>query len=207
MQAIDLTEHPERGGLLAQAGFLIVTSNPTRTSPVKRGLFVLDNLLDTPAPGAPPDVPPLEAAAKDKGPMTMREMMEEHRKNPDCRGCHQRMDPIGLGLENFDALGRYRATEQGKPIDTAGRLITGETFSDVAELKRVLADQRRDDFYRCLAGKFLTYALGRGMEYYDAVTIDQLVARMKTKDGSLKELLIGIIESAPFQKRRGGDAR
>jgi hypothetical protein len=207
MQAIDLTEHPERGGLLAQAGFLIVTSNPTRTSPVKRGLFVLDNLLDTPAPGAPPDVPPLEAAAKDKGPMTMREMMEEHRKNPDCRGCHQRMDPIGLGLENFDALGRYRATEQGKPIDTAGRLITGETFSDVAELKRVLADQRRDDFYRCLAGKFLTYALGRGMEYYDAVTIDQLVARMKTRDGSLKELLIGIIESAPFQKRRGGDAR
>ena len=105
-------------------------------------------------------------------PPTMREMMEIHRKNPDCRGCHARMDPIGLGLENFNALGQFRASEHGKPIDTGGQLLTGEKFSDVAELKEILATKRREDFYRCLSEKLLTYAIGRGVEYYDATTID-----------------------------------
>jgi hypothetical protein len=203
---VDLTEHPERGGVLTQGSYLIVSSNPTRTSPVKRGLFVLDNLLGTPAPPAPPNVPELEEVAEGAGEqLTMREMMKVHRDNPDCRGCHARMDPIGLGLENFDALGRFRKEEHGKPIDAGGVLLTGEKFTNVAELKEILATSRRDDFYRCLSEKLLTYAIGRGVEYYDATTIDSLVERLKSHDGQLDELIMGIIESAPFQKRRGSE--
>ena len=203
---VDLTEHPERGGLLTQGTFLIVTSNPTRTSPVKRGLFVLENLLGTPPPPAPPDVPvlPVDGAAK-SGKLTMREMMEIHRKDPDCSGCHARMDPIGLGLENFDALGRFRATENGKPIDTGGRLITGEKFSNVAALKDILAGQRKKDFYRTISEKLLTYAIGRGVEYYDSTTIQQLVDHLEKNDGKLVELIHAITVSAPFQKRRGDE--
>lgn len=201
---VDLTEHPERGGLLTHGSFLMVTSNPTRTSPVKRGLFVLDNLLGTPAPPAPPNVPELEeAAAHGKASPTMREMMEIHRKNPDCRGCHARMDPIGLGLENFNALGQFRAKEHGKSIDTAGKLVTGEDFTNVATLKEIIAGKRKQDFYRCLSEKLLTYAIGRGVEYYDSTTIDQLTQRLEKNQGKLRELVHGIVESAPFQQRRG----
>lgn len=205
LRAIDLTEHPERGGLLTQGTFLIVSSNPTRTSPVKRGLFVLENLLGTPPPPAPPDVPDLTEAAKKGTNPTMREMMEIHRANPDCRGCHARMDPIGLGLENFDALGRFRKTESGKPIDTAGVLVTGEKFADVATLKAILAEKRRPDFYRTVAEKLLTYAIGRGVEYYDSTTINQLTAHMEKNDGKLIELIHAITTSAPFQSRRGDE--
>ncbi len=203
---VDLSQHPERGGILTQGTFLIVTSNPDRTSPVKRGLFVLDNLLGTPAPPAPPDVPELEDAADPaiKNP-TMREMMEIHRKNPDCRGCHARMDPLGLALENFNALGQFRLEEHGKRIDASGQLLTGEKFSNISVLKKILATERRQDFYRCLSEKLLTYAIGRGMEYYDATTIDILVNRMEKNGGNLRELIHGIVESAPFQKRRGDD--
>lgn len=205
-QPVDLTEHPHRGGILTQGSFLLVTSNPTRTSPVKRGLFVLDNLLGTPAPPAPPDVPELEDAAKEGGGTpTMREMMEIHRKNPDCRGCHARMDPIGLGLENFNALGQYRAADHGKPIDAGGVLLTGEKFAGVAALKVALANGRKQDFYRCLSEKLLTYAIGRGIEYYDSTTINLLVERLEKSDGKLRELVYGIVESAPFQQRRGDD--
>jgi hypothetical protein len=202
---VDLHQYPQRGGLLGQGTFLVVTSNPTRTSPVKRGLFVLDNFLGTPAPPAPPNIPELEEAAhgSDK-PLSMRQMMEVHREKPICASCHQRMDPIGLGLENFNAIGQFRTKEEGIEIDSAGVLMTGEKFNDIASLKKVLANQRRDDFYRCLSEKILTYAIGRGPEYFDAVTIDFLVNRMKSNKGSLKELVVAIIESAPFQKRRGG---
>ena len=205
LRAVDLTEHPERGGLLTQGTFLIVSSNPTRTSPVKRGLFVLESLLGTPPPPAPPDVPELTEAAKKGTNPTMREMMEIHRANPDCRGCHARMDPIGLGLENFDALGRFRKTESGKPIDTAGVLVTGEKFADVATLKAILAEKRRPDFYRTVSEKLLTYAIGRGVEYYDSTTINQLTAHMEKNDGKLIELIHAITTSAPFQSRRGDE--
>jgi hypothetical protein len=202
---VDLTEHPERGGLLTQGTFLMVTSNPTRTSAVKRGLFVLDNLLGTPPPPAPPNVPALEDTGSVKKDPTMREMMEIHRKNPDCRGCHARMDPIGLGLENFNALGQFRTQENGKPIDTAGQLVTGEKFNNVAALKDLLASKRKQDFYRCISEKLLTYAIGRGVEYYDSTTISLLTERMEKNNGQLRELILGIVESAPFQKRRGDD--
>lgn len=205
-QPVDLTEHPERGGLLTQGTFLMVTSNASRTSPVKRGLFVLDNLLGTPAPPAPPNVPKLEDAADPaKATPTMREMMEIHRKNPECRSCHSRMDPIGLGLENFNALGQFRSQEHGKPIDAGGKLLTGEQFADVAALKDIIAVGRKKDFYRCLSEKLLTYAIGRGVEYYDSTTIDQLIGRLEKNDGKLRELIQGIVESAPFQNRRGDE--
>jgi hypothetical protein len=135
----------------------------------------------------------------------MREMMEIHRRKPDCRGCHARMDPIGLGLENFNALGQFRTQEHGKPIDTSGKLLTGETFTDVAGLKEILAGKRKQDFYRCLSEKLLTYAIGRGVEYYDSTTINLLTDRLEKNQGKLRALIQGIVESAPFQKRRGDD--
>ncbi len=203
-RAVDLTEHPERGGVLTHGSVLMVTSNPTRTSAVKRGMFVLDNLLGSPPPPAPPNVPALEdAAVPGKANPTQREMMEIHRRNPECRGCHARMDPIGLGLENFNALGQFRRDENGRPIDTAGKLVTGEKFADVATLKRILAGSRTKDFHRCLAEKLLTYAIGRGVEIHDSTTIELLAERMEKNGGSLRELIHGIVESAPFQKRRG----
>jgi hypothetical protein len=207
LQPVDLTEHPERGGLLTQGTFLVVTSNPTRTSPVKRGLFVLDNLLGTPPPPPPPNVPELSESEKPgkTGKPTMREMMVIHREDPDCKGCHARMDPIGLGLENFDALGRFRKMENGKPIDTRGELITGEKFSNVAALKDILADKRRQDLYRTVSEKLLTYAIGRGVEYYDSVTINRLVGHLEKHDGKLVELIHAITTSAPFQMRRGDE--
>jgi hypothetical protein len=204
MRRVTLKSGSKRGSVLTHASFLVVTSNPTRTSPVKRGLFVLENLLGTPAPPAPPNVPTLEEAKKGGSrSMTMREAMVLHREKPLCASCHARMDPIGLGLENFNALGQWRDQENGKPIDTAGQLITGEKFNNVAELSKILATSRRMDFYRCLAEKLLTYALGRGPEYFDSPTIDHLAEKLDRDGGRLKILLYGIVESAPFQKRRG----
>jgi hypothetical protein len=205
MRKASLPKGGPRGGVLTQASVLMVTSNPTRTSPVKRGLFVLDNFLGAPSPPPPPDleIPNLdEAAEKAKGEPTMRELMAKHRSMPLCASCHARMDPIGLGLENFNALGMYRDKEHGQPIDTAGKLITGESFTNIRELKSILKDSRRRDFYFCLTEKFLTYALGRGPEYYDVETIDRIVEQLERDQGRFSTLLTGVIESAPFQKRR-----
>jgi hypothetical protein len=204
MRRVNLPEGSPRGGILTQGTVLAVTSNPTRTSPVKRGMFILENILGTPPPPPPPDIPELEEAErefKDREP-TMREMMEAHRKNPLCHSCHARMDPLGLALENFNALGLWRETERKQPIDTSGKLITGEAFEGIQDLKRILANERRVDFYRCLAEKLLTYALGRGLEYHDVHSVDQIVARLQAEEGRSSALLMGVIESAPFQRRR-----
>jgi hypothetical protein len=190
--------------VLTQGTVLVVTSNPTRTSPVKRGLFVLDNILGTPVPPAPPSVPALEEsekAFKDHEP-TLREVLEIHRRKPLCNACHARMDPLGLALENFNALGRYREKERGQPLDTGGTLVTGERFDGVRGLKRVLQEKHRDDFYRCLTEKVMTYALGRGLEPTDVESVDRVVARLNREGGRFSALLAGVIESAPFQKRR-----
>lgn len=196
-----------RGGILGQGTFLIVTSQSTRTSPVNRGLFVLDNILGTPAPPAPPDVPELEEVAKefDRN-ATMRQLMEVHREKPLCASCHERMDPIGLALENFNAIGQWRDREDGKEIDSAGKLVTGEAFSNVMELKKILTTSRKEDFYRCLTEKLLTYALGRGVEYYDAPSVEAIIAQTVKQGGGLKDLVYAITESVPFQKRRGDRA-
>jgi hypothetical protein len=204
MRRVSLPETSARGGVLTHGSMLIVTSNPTRTSPVKRGLFVLENILGIPPPPPPPDVPDLEEAAKefkDREP-TLREMLELHRGKPLCSSCHNRMDPIGLALENFNALGMWRETERRQPIDVKGKLITGETFNGINELKHILVNERRLDYYRCLTEKLLTYALGRGLEDYDVHTVDQIVERLDADKGRFSALLVGVIESSAFQKRR-----
>ncbi|MSU23997.1 MAG: DUF1592 domain-containing protein [Opitutus sp.] len=204
LRRVTLPADSPRGGVLTQGTMLTVTSNPTRTSPVKRGLFILENILGTPPPPPPPDVPALEEAKKDfKGrEPTLREMLSVHRSNKLCASCHARMDPIGFALENFTALGTWRDTEARQPIDATGKLVTGETFSDVRELKRVLTHERRLDYYRCLTEKLFTYALGRGVGPRDLGTIDQIVDQLDQEHGRFGALLTGIIESPAFQMQR-----
>jgi mono/diheme cytochrome c family protein len=205
MRMVEVEPSSHRGGLLTHASFLAVTSNPTRTSPVKRGLFILANLLGTPSPPPPPDIPPLEAVAGRDAKRNMREMMELHRQDALCASCHARMDPLGLALERYDAVGRWR---EDADVDTAGRLVTGETFADARELAELIAGPRRRDFHRCLAEKLLTYALGRGVEYFDAPAVDKMVDDAEKNGGGLATLVKGVCRSVPFTMRRadaGGD--
>jgi len=201
MRLVSLAPGSHRGGLLTHASFLAVTSNPTRTSPVKRGLFILDNLLGTPAPPPPPGVPPLEAAARSDRRPTMREMMELHRRDALCASCHDRMDPLGLALEGYNALGQWRGHE-ADDIDTSGRLVTGETFADARELAEVIAGPRRRDFHRCLAEKLLTYAIGRGLEYFDGPAVDTIVMEMERDGGGLRAVVQAVCRSVPFRMMR-----
>ena len=204
MRKVILPPGNPRGGVLTQGSALFVTSNPDRTSPVKRGLFVLANFLGTPPPPPPANVPALEASEEDfKGhDPVLRDVLKLHRENPACASCHNRMDPIGLAFENFNALGMWRDTERKQPIVAQGNLITGETFESVSELKRILVGDHRQEFYATLTRKLLTYASGRGTEYYDVETIDGIVKRLNASDGQFSAMLMGVVESAPFQKMR-----
>lgn len=206
LRLVTLPPDSPRGGVLTMGEVLAVTSNPTRTSPVKRGLFILDNIMGMPPPPPPPNVPVLEDAAKqiDGREPTLRELLELHRNKPLCSSCHARMDPLGLALENFNALGMWREKERGQPVDAAGQLFTGEPFANVRELKHLLAYNHRQEFYRCLTAKLLTYAIGRGLDYHDVETVDEIVAQLDKQNGRFSALLMGVIESAPFQKRREG---
>jgi hypothetical protein len=191
-----------RGGVLTHASILTLTSNPTRTSPVKRGKWVLENILGTPPPPPPPDVPELDG---EKGTVvngSLRQRMEAHRKNPSCASCHQRMDPIGFGLENFDGVGRWRTMDDKHPIEPAGELPDGSKFAGPADLRKILLG-KADLFRRCLSEKLLTYALGRGLEYYDKCVVDDLEKALKTNGDRFSALVAGIVKSDPFHKRRG----
>ena len=201
---VSLAPGSPRGGILTQGTILAYTSNPTRTSPVKRGVFILENILGTPPAAPPPNIPALEdvASGKDIEAMSLRETLALHREDALCRSCHNRMDPLGLALENFNAMGIWRDAELNQAIETDGVLITGESFSSIQEMKRILANERIIDFYYCFSEKLLTYALGRGVEYYDTATIDELVETLKQSEGSPSALLAAIVHSAPFQKRR-----
>jgi len=201
---VQLPPGSPRGGILTQGTILAFTSNPTRTSPVKRGVFILENILGTPPAPPPPDIPALEdAASKEQlAAMSLRETLALHREEPLCSSCHNRMDPLGLALENFNAMGMWRDQELEMPIDSEGVLITGERFSNIQEMKHILATERKRDFYYCISEKLLTYALGRGTEYYDTETIDYLVNELEKNEGRPSALLMAIVKSAPFQKRR-----
>ena len=195
------------GGILGHGSFLTLTSNPTRTSPVKRGKFVLENILGTPPPPAPPDVPDLNDAKRTELKGTLRQRMEQHRVDPTCAGCHARMDPIGFGLENFDGIGAWRERDGDAPVDSSGELVSGEKFKNSAELRQILLTKKRADFLRCLTEKMLTYALGRGIEYYDRPTVEKIAAALE-KDPKFSTLIIEVVKSVPFQMRRGeGDHR
>ena len=204
LRKVTLPPDSVRGGVLTQGTLLAVTSNPTRTSPVKRGVFILENILGAPPPPPPPNIPGLEDAVTEEelGKLSLRETLALHASQPTCASCHLRMDPLGLALENFNAMGRFREEEMNLPIQPEGKLISGESFTDIRELKRILANERRDDFLHTLVEKMLTYALGRGMEYYDIVTIDQIVDRIEAKDFRMSALIEGIVNSAPFQQTR-----
>ncbi|MFO0941340.1 MAG: DUF1585 domain-containing protein [Pirellulales bacterium] len=165
---------------------------------------MLENVLGTPTPPAPPNVPALEDSSGKFGDRTpsLKELLAAHRDSALCSSCHSRMDPLGLALENFDALGVWREKENGQPIDASGQLITGESFRDFRDLRKIIANDRREDFYRCVAQKMLVYALGRGTEYYDEYALDLLVERLINRDGRFEELIYGIVESAAFQRQR-----
>ncbi|NND99101.1 MAG: DUF1592 domain-containing protein [Pirellulaceae bacterium] len=188
----------QRGGLLTHASVLTVTSNPTRTSPVKRGKWVMDNLLNTPPPPAPADVPELE---KSRLVGTLRERMEQHRENPACAACHTVMDPLGFALENFDAVGLWRTRDGADDINASGELPDGTKFNGVQDLRQMLSTSRREQFVRCLAEKMLIYALGRGTEYYDKCAVDKIVADITPHDYRFAYLIAAIIQSDPFQKQ------
>ena len=204
MRRVTLPAGSPRGGILTQATVLVVTSNPDRTSPVKRGLYILDNILGSPPAPPPPNIPSLEESGKKVNGRTptLRESMVQHRNDASCASCHARMDPLGLSLENFNALGRWRDKERTDPVDASGTLISGESFKEVKDLKKILVDKHRREFYRCLTEKMLTYALGRGLEAYDVQAVDTIVERIESENGRASALIAGIIESAPFQKRR-----
>ncbi|HND51170.1 MAG TPA: DUF1592 domain-containing protein [Pirellulaceae bacterium] len=193
-----------RGGLLLQASVLTVTSNPTRTSPVKRGRWVLEQLLGTPPPAPPPNVPELDK--NDGAPLTgtLRQRMEQHRKNPACANCHASMDPLGFAFENYDAIGAFRKKDGEFDIDASGELPGGKSFQGPAELKAIL-QEKRELFARCVAEKMLIYALGRGLEYYDKPTIDKVSAALAKDEFKFSTLVTEIASSDPFRLRRGKD--
>jgi hypothetical protein len=196
------------GGILGHGSFLTLTSNPTRTSPVKRGKFVLENILGTPPPPPPPDVPDLNDPKRAELKGTLRQRMELHRKEPLCAGCHARMDDIGFALEHFNGIGEWRDKDGAAGIETAGQLVSGEKFKDATELRDVLLNKKRNDFLRCVTEKMLTYALGRGVEYYDRPTVEKIVKNVDKDGAKFSVLVTEIIKSVPFQMRRGeGDHR
>lgn len=189
-----------RGGLITQASVLAVTSNPTRTSPVKRGRWILEQFLGAPPPPPPPNVPELPSKSEDVSTASLRKRMEVHRQNPACANCHAKMDPIGFALENYDAVGAYRTKDGAFDIDASGEFADGSKFSGPGDLKSIIL-AKREDFVRCLAEKMLTYALGRGVEYYDRPTIEKIVRSMPGQEYKIQGMILEIVLSEPFLKR------
>ena len=195
---------PGRGGILTQASILTLSSNATRTSPVRRGKFVLEQVLNSPPPPPPDDVPELEDQKELKG--TLRQIMEQHRKNPVCASCHRRMDPLGFAFENFDAVGVWREKDGDAPVDASGELPDGRKFNGPDGLKKLLKENN-SLFVRCLSEKMLTYALGRGLERYDRRAVDKIVEAVAKDDYRFSSLISEIIKSDPFQMRMTGEAK
>jgi mono/diheme cytochrome c family protein len=197
---VTLTDE-NRFGLLGKAAVLSVTSYSTRTAPTIRGKWLLENILAAPPPAPPPNVPALEETSKDGQPRSVRDMLEQHRENPVCASCHARMDPLGLSLENFDAIGQWRATDAGTPINASGVLLDGTKVDGPVALRRALVVQK-EQFVRTVTGKMLTYAIGRGLEYYDAPAIRGIVRAAAADDYRWSSTILALVRSAPFRMRR-----
>lgn len=191
-----------RGGLLGQANILAVTSYPNRTSVTVRGRYLLANLLGAPPP-PPPDVPALKEAGAEGQPRALRQRMELHRKNPVCTSCHQRMDPLGFALENFDALGKWRTESDGAPIDASASLPDGTRFEGVGGLRALLATHR-EDFVRTFTEKLLAYAIGRGIEYSDLPAIRKIARDAAPQEYRWSSIILGIVNSTPFSMSTAG---
>jgi hypothetical protein len=191
---------PERGGILTQASVLMVTSYPTRTSPVLRGKWILESILNAPPPPPPPNVPPLDDAAAISA-KSLRETFEKHRANPACASCHARLDPLGFSLENFDAAGKYRSKDGDGVIDSSGNLPDGTQIDGVVGLKKLLL-ARKDEFVEGLSSGLLTYALGRGLDYYDQPIVRDIRRQADKNDYKFSSLVLAIVNSVPFEMRR-----
>ena len=198
-------EGTRRRGMLTHASVLTVTSNPTRTSPVKRGKWILENILGTPPPDPPPGVEELDSNKELTG--NLRQRLEQHRDDPNCASCHALMDPLGFVYENFDGIGRWREEDEGALINPAGELVTGETFQNHEEFQKILINSKLDDFLRCSSEMMMTYAMGRGVEFYDKPAVDSVVKLLKDNDLRFSSLIIGVVKSIPFQYRRGDGRR
>ncbi len=194
-----------RGGLLGQGSILTVTSYPNRTSVVQRGKWVLENLLGTAPPPPPPDIPALAEHAKDGKQLTMREQMEQHRANPTCASCHSRMDPIGFSLENYDGVGAWRTKDSGAAIDASGKMPDGTVFTGPAGLKKLLLTAHRDEFVETLTEKMMTFALGRGIEYYDKPAMRAIIRDAAKQNTTIPALIQSLVKSPQFQMRRTRD--
>lgn len=201
---VELTD-PHRGGLLGQSSILTVTSPPNRTSVVQRGKWILDNLLGEPPAPPPPNVPSLDATTKGARKLTLREAMELHRANPACAGCHRNMDPLGFALENYNGIGEWRSQDDGSRIDASGKLSDGTQFDGPAGLRTVLGTTRRDEFVSTVISKLLTYGLGRGVEYHDMPTIRAIMHQTEANQYRLRDLIMAVVTSTPFQMRRSAD--
>ncbi|HIG30344.1 MAG TPA: DUF1592 domain-containing protein [Verrucomicrobiales bacterium] len=199
---VELKPESRRGGLLGMSSVLAVSSLPHRTSPVLRGKWILETLLGDPPPPPPPNVPELEESEDPDTPQTLREKLEKHRLNPTCASCHDRIDPLGFGLENYDVLGRWRDEQAGKPIDARGTLPGGMTFNGPNELKEMLLE-RKDQFVRHLTRKMLGYALARGLTNEDYCTVNRIVEDLKENDYHSHKLVLGIVHSVPFRYKAG----
>src|SRR5262249_21939451 len=189
---VELPEGDDRAGILAHASVLTVTSNPTRTSPVKRGRWVLEQILGAPPPPAPPEVKPLKEDRAAEATVSTRRRIEQHRAQPSCAVCHNRLDPLGFGLENYDGIGGRRGKDAGVQVDSSGTLPTGESFRGPAELKAILKGRQRE-FARCLTEKMLTYALGRGLEESDRCAVERIVKDLESHEYRVMVLVQGIV--------------
>lgn len=191
-----------RGGILTQGSILAITSNPTRTNIVRRGKFVLENVLGIPPPPAPGGVPPLDEKKVAFGHQTLRTQFEQHRKDISCAGCHALLDPIGFALENYDAVGTWRDKDHGQPIDATGKWIRGQQFSNLQDLRTIIVRDLKDDFVRCLSENLLTFALGRGLDYPDRPAIREIVQKAEKNGYKFQDLIIAVTESVPFQRMK-----
>jgi hypothetical protein len=199
---VTFTHEDARGGLLTQGSLLTVTSYPNRTSPVLRGKWLLENFIGTPPPEPPPNVPALKEKGEGGKPQSVRERLEEHRKNPACSTCHAPMDPLGFALENFDAVGAWRTTDSGATIDSIGTLPSGVQIRGVAGLRQVLTTTYRQQFIRTVTEKLLIYALGRGVERYDMPAVRAITRQAEANDYRWSAVIQGVVNSLPFQMRR-----
>lgn len=193
-----------RAGVLTHGSILTLTSNPTRTSPVKRGKFLLENILGTPPPPAPGDVPPLDDRRIDMERLTLRQQFEAHRADPGCAGCHAFLDPMGFAFENFDPVGRWRDQDKGNPVDPSGQLVRGQRFANLQELREILVRDMTGDFVRSLAENLLTYGLGRGLGFQDRPAVKEIVKETQAAGFKFQDMIIAVCESVPFQRMRAG---
>ncbi len=196
-QRVSLAKGSGRGGILTHASILTITSNPTRTSPVMRGKWILEQILGTPPPPPPPDVEELEENEEAITSGSLRERLEKHREKTECATCHSKMDPLGFALENFDGIGAWRDVDGKFPIDPSGELPTGEAINGPDGLKKVL--KSRETFIRTLSENLLTFALGRGLEYFDKCAVDEICRQLKASEYRFSALIGGVVNSKPFR--------